>query len=294
MFSIATLATLATALLAAAPPVMAGKRGLAWPWYNENSNLDPGKLTNSEVNWMYNWETWRPRNTNGLNFIGTQATMDSPSSPVNQLMARAQQQGWNTVFSLNEPDINGISPAAAADWYVRWINPLNMTIPSVTSSQDPGKGLDWTAAFLRACNGRCIFDYVNIHWYGHNFEQFRDHVQKAHNQFPNFKLVITEFALQKPANRDQQLGFLKSAMEFLDNADYVLMYSVFGASSPNLISSHMGGDEVGTGSSLYENDGGLTPNGVAYTNAHFSARIWNVFDGRIASSILRMVGWRMQ
>lgn len=28
------------------------------------------------------------------------------------------------VFSLNEPDINGISPSQAASWYIQYINPL--------------------------------------------------------------------------------------------------------------------------------------------------------------------------
>ncbi|KAG9089694.1 hypothetical protein FS749_001132 [Ceratobasidium sp. UAMH 11750] len=192
--------------------------------------------------------------------------MDSGSSPIGQLKERAAQQKWHTVFSLNEPDINGISPGAAADWYIKWINPLPIkkAIPSVTSSQDAGKGLDWTAAFLKACNGKCNFEYINIHWYGHAFAAFKDHVQDAHHRFPNHKLVISEFALQKPASRNQQVDFLKSAMNFLDDADYVALYSVFGASSPELISKNTGGGEVGTGSSLYNNDGSLSANGIAY------------------------------
>ena len=53
-----------------------------------------------------------------------QATMDSSSSPVSQLSTRAAQQGWNTVFSLNEPDLSGISASTAANWYIQYINPL--------------------------------------------------------------------------------------------------------------------------------------------------------------------------
>ncbi|KAG8766197.1 hypothetical protein FRC12_007036 [Ceratobasidium sp. 428] len=268
MYPITSLTTVTVACFVIAPSVLAGKRGIAWPWYNERTHLDPGKLIGDNVQWMYNWETWRPGNTNGFNWIGTQATMDSPSSPVGQLKARAEQQGWNTVFSLNEPDINGISPGAAASWYIKYINPLAIkkAIPAVTSSQDPRKGLDWAVQFLRACGGLCYFDYINIHWYGHTFEQFRSHVQHAHDVFPNHKLVVTEFALQRPANRDQQLWFLKAAMEFMDHADYVAMYSVFVASSPSLISRNMGGEEVGIGSSLYNDDGSLTDNGWAYRN----------------------------
>lgn len=39
---------------------------------------------------------------------------------------------------------------------------------------------------------------------------------------------------------------------------------MFVASSPQLILKNKGGTEVGTGSSLYQNDGSLSENGVAY------------------------------
>ncbi|QRV95003.1 glycoside hydrolase family 128 protein [Ceratobasidium sp. AG-Ba] len=251
MPSVSSMTTFAVALLAVAPSAMAGKRGLAWPWYNEGSNLDETKLANGNgnVNWMYNWETWRPANTKNVNWIGTQATMDSSSSPISQLKTRAAQQGWNTVFSLNEPDLNGISPSTAANWYIH---------------QNSGQGLDWTAKFISACAGRCYFDYVNIHWYGSTFAQFKSHVQDAHNRFPNYKLVVSEFALNKPATRDQQVAFLKQAMSFLDGASYVAMYSVFVASSPGKIQGNTGGDQVGITSSLYNDDGSLSANGIAY------------------------------
>ncbi|QRV88206.1 glycoside hydrolase family 128 protein [Ceratobasidium sp. AG-Ba] len=137
-------------------------------------------------------------------------------------------------------------------------------IPAVTSSQNSGQGLDWVAAFISACGGRCYFDYVNLHWYGNSFSEFQSYVQNAHNRFPNYQLVISEFALLSPASRDQQLAFLQSAMSFLDDASYVTYYAVFGASSPSLISPHDGGGVVGTGSSLYNDDGSLTANGIAY------------------------------
>lgn len=266
MPSISSLTTVATAFLAVAPSVLAGKRGLAWPWYNEGTNLDNGKLANANVQWIYNWETWRPAKTDNLNWIGMQATMDSSSSPVAQLATRAAQQGWNTVFSLNEPDLSGISATTAANWYIQYINPLAIkkAIPAVSSSATAGQGLDWAAAFISACAGRCYFDYVNIHWYGSAFSDFQTHVQNAHSRFPSYQLVVSEFALVAPATRDQQVAFLKSAMSFLDGASYVTYYAVFVASSPTLISGNTGGAEVGTGSSLFNDDGSLSTNGVAY------------------------------
>ncbi|CUA74765.1 hypothetical protein RSOLAG22IIIB_05705 [Rhizoctonia solani] len=272
--------TLAMTFFSTGP--LEGKRGLAWPWYNENTNLDPAKFTDghNRVRW-YLYMLFKeslivkiitildPGSItlcSHLNWIGMQRCMDCDSSPISQLKTRAQQQGWNTVLTLNEPDINGISAPAAAQWYIQHINPLKIkkAIPAVTSSATPGKGLDWTADFISACAGHCQFDFINIHWYGHNFNEFKSHVQKAHSRFPNHKLIISEFALLAPADRDHQVAFLKSAMSFLDGADYVKYYAVFIASSPTKISANKGGGDVGIGSSLYENDGSLSTNGIAY------------------------------
>jgi hypothetical protein len=63
-----------------------------------------------------------------------QRCLDCDSSPISKLAARQQQLKFSTVFTLNEPDLNGISPGQAADWYKQHINPLvrrfRMKIPS--------------------------------------------------------------------------------------------------------------------------------------------------------------------
>lgn len=88
-------------------------------------------------------------------------------------------------FQLNEPDINNISPQQAVDWYLKRINPMTIrcatylsslcprpliihnpsskALPAVTSSTQAGKGLNWLQSFLNICNGRCYFDYINLH-----------------------------------------------------------------------------------------------------------------------------------
>jgi hypothetical protein len=177
------IATLAVALFAAAPSVLGGKRGLAWPWCksytlymiwsltypllkdNEGKNLNPLSLANGNgnVQW-YVYEIHR-RDTSlnmcafqdlqlgdlapgcyhvsaahfqcrkpthiftisNMNWVGMQRCMDCDSSPISQLATRAAQQGWNTVLSLNEPDINGISASTAANWYIQYINPLQIS-----------------------------------------------------------------------------------------------------------------------------------------------------------------------
>lgn len=256
------------AFLAFVSAASASKRGLAWPWFNENSNLDPGRFTNGgKVTWMYNWETWRPAKTPNVNFIGMQATKDSASSPIGQLYNRWHAQGWTDVFSLNEPDLNGISPSDAAGWYKQWINPMTIHkgLPAVTSSTNGGQGLDWLSQFFNACGGQCYHDYINLHWYGNSFGEFQTYIQNAHNRFPGENIVISEFALVAPASASAQASFFNSAVSWLDGQSYVVMYFPFVATSPSLISANDGGavGHVGTGSTLFNNDGSVSSAGNA-------------------------------
>ncbi|KAF8526933.1 hypothetical protein BU17DRAFT_74049 [Hysterangium stoloniferum] len=241
----------------------AGKRGLTWTFYN--APLDPGVFNNGDgqVVAIYDYETFSPVSKNGLGglgFIGMQRCLDCASSPINQLASRQATQKWATVFTLNEPDINGISPSQAAAWYKQNINPLAIkkAFPAVTNSGNAGQGLDWLSQMISACAGGCFADYVNLHWYGQDLASFQSHVQSAHAKFPSFTIVITEFALQNPSGgQSAQVNFFRQAFAWLDSQSYVTLYFPFVATSPALLSSNDPGavSFVGTGSCLYNNDG---------------------------------------
>ncbi|KAF7981666.1 hypothetical protein HWV62_32790 [Athelia sp. TMB] len=219
----------------------AGKRGLCWPYYN--GSLNPGVFNNGdgEVVAIYDYETYAPPSTNGnggLGFIGMQRCTDCDSSPIADLASRQAAQGWATVFTLNEPDINGISPSDAASWYIQYVNPLAIkkSLPAVTSSTNSGQGLSWLSEMISACGGQCYYDYINL----------------------GIQIVVTEFALQNPAGgQADQVAFYQQAFPFLDGASYVQLYFPFVATSPSLFSSNdaAGAAYVGTGSCLYNDDG---------------------------------------
>jgi hypothetical protein len=244
----------------------AGKRGLDWTYYD--ASLDPGVFNNGdgEVVAIYDYETYAPPSTNGnggLGFIGMQRCLDCDSSPIAQLSARQAAQGWATVFSLNEPDINGISPSDAASWYQEYINPLAIkkAYPAVTSSTVSGQGLDWLSQMISACNGGCFADYINLHWYGDDFGSFQSYVEQAHSQFPQYTIVITEFALQNPSGgQADQINFFTQAFSFLDSQEYVTLYFPFVATSPSLFQANdpTSAAYVGTGSCLYNDDGSVS------------------------------------
>ncbi|KAM5546290.1 hypothetical protein V8D89_000416 [Ganoderma adspersum] len=264
------LATLA--LLTAA--AQAGKRGLTWTWSIVLTTYsDPGVFNNGDgqVVAVYDYETYPPPSTNGnggLGFIGMQRCLDCDSSPISQLAAHQKQQGWTTVFSLNEPDLNGTSPVHAASWYKQYINPLAIkkALPAITSSASAGQGLDWLQQMVDACGGGCFFDYINLHWYGPDFATFQSYVELAHARFagsltrsrPNYKIVISEFAVQNPAGgQSAQVDFFKQAFAYLDKQSFVELYFPFVATTPSLLQEHDHNATtfVGTGSCLYTDDG---------------------------------------
>ncbi|KAJ7726581.1 hypothetical protein DFH07DRAFT_758078 [Mycena maculata] len=247
-----------------------GKRGLCWTFYN--APLDPAKLNDGSgtVNLIYDYETVPPTSSNGaggLAFIGMQRCLDCDSSPIADLATRQQQQGFTTLFTLNEPDVNGITPQQAAAWYIQNINPLPIkkALPAVTASTAPGQGLDWLSQMLAACAGKCLYDYINLHHYGASFDQFQTYVQSASTQFPNTPIVITEFALQAPpGGQADQLAYYKQAIPFLDGASFVEMYFPFVATTPSLFTTNdaAGAAFAGTGSALYNDDGSVSAVGA--------------------------------
>ncbi|KAG9316999.1 glycosyl hydrolase catalytic core-domain-containing protein [Chiua virens] len=250
----------------------AGKRGLTWPFYN--GSLNPRVLNNGDgqVVVIYDYETFLPPTTGGignLGFIGMQRCLDCPSSPISQLFSRRQSQQWATVFTLNEPDLNGISPASAATWYMKNINPLPIkkALPAVSSSATSGQGLSWVSEMINACAGRCSFDYINlVVWIPRpSFSEFQSYVESAHARFPGQNLVITEFALQSLAGgQAAQVAFFRQAFQFLDSAPYVTLYFPFVATSPSLLRKNdpSGASFVDTGSCLYNDDGSASPVGA--------------------------------
>ncbi|KAJ7213487.1 glycosyl hydrolase catalytic core-domain-containing protein [Mycena pura] len=252
--------SLAAPLVSRAGP---GKRGLCWPFYN--SLLDPAKLNDGKgsVNLIYDYETFAPPSSNGnggLNFIGVQRCLDCDSSPIAQLQTRQQQLGFSTLFTLNEPDLNNITPQTAAQWYIQNINPLPIkkALPAITASTAPGQGLDWLQQMVDACKGQCFFDYINLHHYGASFADFQAFVNKAHSQFPDKQIVVTEFALQNPpGGQADQVAYYTQAFPFLDSSAFVEMYFPFVATTPSLFKANdpAGVAFAGTGSVLF-NDGG--------------------------------------
>lgn len=254
----------------AATVVSAGKRGLAWPWFNEaNSALDPSIFGDGcgEVSSIYNWETWAPSKTGDLNFIGTQRCTDCESSPIQALATRAKEQGWTDVFTLNEPDLSGVTPTEAALWWKEHINGLeniNRFTPAISNSGAEGQGIRWLQQFFEACAQECSHEGINIHWYGDNFIHFKDYIEEVEETFPGEYITISEFALAGAPSAAEQLAFFTEAFPFLDADEHIDTYFPFVATTPALIKQYHGADGY-TGNTLLADDSKLSAIGSLLT-----------------------------
>lgn len=80
----------------------------------------------------------------------------------------AIKSGSKHLLGFNEPDINNLSPAAAAASYKIFMQPyasstVKLGAPAVTAGGPP-TGLTWLTEFLGNCTS-CTIDFVPIHWY---------------------------------------------------------------------------------------------------------------------------------
>jgi hypothetical protein len=106
----------------------------------------------------------------------------------------------NHLLSFNEPDACGygqacMNPQDAANAYIEYMNPFYgdayLGAPAVTNGPS---GIPWLADFFDACAGRCLIDFVPIHWYANsdNIEYFKYYLALAHWAARGLDIWVTE------------------------------------------------------------------------------------------------------
>ncbi|KAF2445521.1 glycoside hydrolase family 128 protein [Karstenula rhodostoma CBS 690.94] len=168
------------------------------------------------------------------NFIPTLRTLATAGDWASKAQA-AIDAGSKVLFGLNEPDIASQANLDVPSLCSAWKEHMNdfhgkATIvgPSVSSSQDEGKGLSYLQAFVDQCP-EAKFDDINIHWYGPasaGFDAFKAHYEDAASKFPGKKIWVTEFALTG-ATEDESADFLQTAQTYLDGEASCAGYSYF-------------------------------------------------------------------
>ncbi|KIR54298.1 hypothetical protein I315_03357 [Cryptococcus gattii Ru294] len=222
------------------------KFGLAWPNGDWASSTDPNYIGNyigDKASWYY---TWSPFSVGSGDSLGLEF-VPMLWGPKQVSDWHAQMSQWpstvqNALF-FNEPNQVGQCDISAADAVQYWMNDylpvrskgIRLGGAATTSAPD---GLQWVLDFTTACTNAgnsaadCAADFVPIHWYDVDIENFKSYVENFHTQ-TNLDIWITEYACQNfnggAQCTDQESWNLHVAMAaWFDEQSYVERYSPFG------------------------------------------------------------------
>lgn len=227
------------------------KRGLA---FNDEQKLKAYKDSHA-FGWMYNWGASAPvaaardaaEGLPQLEFVpmlwGTKTENQWMQAKASDKLARAAY-----LLGYNEPDAGSqatMTVGQAVDGFRQSLTPMadgngggaRLGSVAVTSSAQPGRGLDYLDQFLQQC-ANCKIDFAVVHWYGaaDAADAFVSHIDKSVNLARKHGLSsvwVTEF--QGSGDQQQQADFLKKVMPYLDGKDGVGRYAYFKADGSDMV-----------------------------------------------------------
>jgi hypothetical protein len=263
-----------SSIVSSTPIEQQGKRGLL---YNDAKFTKNFGGSGSKVSWASNWNYNRYLNDKmaltsdgqfnpDLEFV-PQLWNVSTEDQFHGFMGSAKSTGnaaaVKNFLAFNEPNQCGGGGTCMTDHtdllvqsYNRTLQPHGKTAklvsPSVTNGPD---GILWLQKFIEQCS-QCQIDAVQVHWYGGGMDDFKPYIEKFHNAFRDKKIWLTEFALDENADPSPKtsIDFLKNAMKFLDDTEYVERYAWFMAAP------------LDNARALVKADGSLTEIGKLYNS----------------------------
>jgi hypothetical protein len=159
------------------------------------------------------------------------------------------------VLGFNEPNQAGqsdLDPAYAAQLWIDNIQPLKAlgyTLVSPAPTNAPS-GKKWLQDFLKACNGKCTFDAVAVHFYGTDPNAMIEYLVDMHNTF-GVNIWPTEFACQNfsggaQCSMDQVWKFFQTVKQWMEGQSWIDYYFAFGTlydmGNVNPLNQLLGGD----------------------------------------------------
>jgi len=142
--------------------------------------------------------------------------------------------------------------------------------PGMTS--DVSKCRPWLDSFFQQLGGDDEIDFLVVHWYGPKFQDFRAYVEDMHNAY-KLPVWVNEFACSKmgagQASADEVEAFIKEAVEWLDQCEWVERYAYFGNAQGRDV-----GEWVGKSSNFTEPAEGSSS---ARTDGRTLSRIGNLY-----------------
>lgn len=234
------------------------KACLLWDWTNTRdrpSAIDQLFATESRFTSCHNWNTWAPPELKGrLVFQPMLRTLDHV---YNEEYAWVRDSPHPVVHFLNEPERQGVTPAAAAKaWRERIVPDLvveggRKVISPACASDQPGK--DWLADFMRdlRSDGAKLPDYLGVHYYGADAEAAIVYLKEMYEKH-GLPLMVTEIA---SISRDVEevRHFTRRLSNWMDDTDWVIEYGFFGCMA------HVADDFVSQAAQLMDENGKFTP-----------------------------------
>lgn len=206
-----------------------GKRGIGAPWDSVGNDLNQIPA-NQKVNWIHNWESYKPPGGGQLEFVATLRT--AHQDDIQRFYTNMPNNGARTLLCLNEP--NEISQAnlsphdAALVWrqhcWPQKSRGIRLGSPSISNGQN---GLPWLKQFMELTRD-VPPDFISAHWYGRDGNDMIRFVQSLYDNFKK-PVWIPEFAHVNNNINDQQ-GLQKQVRQWMDNQWWLERYAWFGCS----------------------------------------------------------------
>lgn len=221
------------------------KRGLYVPWNFEPDDFKiyQNAIDNVNITWVSNWELWKPKGLpETVHYVPQCRTANEANQIADYIRGYQNDKQVKCFLGFNEPDIDSQANLKVEKASYLWkthILPLKKTYPDIkigspAVSNGP-EGLKWLRSFVDTLGGcqSAGIDFICIHYYSPDVEHFKKYVAEAY-EMVKVPIWVTELACTRwdPANgpSDEEVcTFMRDALRFLDETEFVERYAWFGA-----------------------------------------------------------------
>ncbi|KAF2755919.1 hypothetical protein EJ05DRAFT_82220 [Pseudovirgaria hyperparasitica] len=179
---------------------------------------------------LLNWNTWTPPALEKTQYFQPTIRTMAETTGQNFQFAQnfAQANPGAIVHTFNEPELNGISPQAAADAWNTILAPMRastgckLVSPGITNTQ---ASVDWLNEFFGKITSQP--DFLGLHFYDKVPDNLQSWLEARHGEHP-FPIILSEIA---STSTDQGTvdSMTKTWANYMDGADIVHQYAFFGA-----------------------------------------------------------------
>ena len=249
-------------------------RVLPWNWVTKKGT--GGFVTGLDAGWFYSWSATNNSRDN-FEYVpmtwGAGATSDAS---LNSIIAKYQVNhllGFNESDNCNDQSgqFNNLCDPATAVAYFE--NNMRTGMRLGTPAPRENGPTTWLKAFKEIATEKDVrFDFVAVHWYDWAsspqnspfadpqavFNRFKAYLQRVHDDY-QLPIWITEFNANPNRDRSVQEEFLKLALPYLEELDYVERYAYFQPDARNASTNVQSAN-------YFDENGNLTSIGQIYLN----------------------------